>query len=202
MTHSELVQAVCKMTGEDSVRQWHSRNRRVVPNEDPKTGIHYGVISQDDVDPEALDAIVTGDRDLLYEAAVEDVKASLRGALSNYGLGDADTVDAAWDAVSDRFGEGYESDNSRYQLKADGYIVELAADGDVWVILSPFYTLCKECSPCAPNAGYLTEAAGDGAAGDGMKSYCLGHDWFETRAPYKVYDVATGELVGGGGSRA
>jgi len=31
---------------------------------------------------------------------------------------------------------------------------------------------------------------------EGVKTYCLGADWFENeRAPYPVYSVATGELV-------
>jgi len=77
-----------------------------------------------------------------------------------------------------------------YRYEKDGYLVELHADMDVWVIKSPYYTRCAECSPCAPNAGYLTSQHG------GMKTYCLGPEWFdeegkEDRAPipYSIWKV-------------
>jgi hypothetical protein len=56
---------------------------------------------------------------------------------------------------------------------------------------SPFYTFAQFCSPCVPGAGNL-----DNAMDEGVKTYCLGHDWFESgKAPYPVYSVTSGELV-------
>lgn len=64
-------------------------------------------------------------------------------------------------------------------------------DPDIFVELSPYYTLCAFCSPCAPGAGYLTDRRGNG-----IKAYCFGHDWFENgKAPYTVYSVETGKEV-------
>lgn len=64
-------------------------------------------------------------------------------------------------------------------------------DTDIFVVESPYYTLCAYCSPCAPGAGYVMDQVEDG-----VKAYCFGHDWFEGgRAPYKVYDVKTGNEV-------
>lgn len=61
----------------------------------------------------------------------------------------------------------------------------------IFVELSPYYTLARFCSPCAPGAGDLGSPDEDG-----VKTYCLGHDWFEDgRAPYPVFSVATGALV-------
>lgn len=64
-------------------------------------------------------------------------------------------------------------------------------DGDIFVLSSPYYTLCSYCSPCAPGAGYLMDFCEDG-----IKAYCFGHDWFEGgKAPYPVYSVATNKEV-------
>lgn len=50
-------------------------------------------------------------------------------------------------------------------------------------------TFAQFCSPCVPGAG-------DSPLADGVKTYCLGHGWFEDgKAPYAVYSVATGELI-------
>ena len=64
-------------------------------------------------------------------------------------------------------------------------------DPDIFVEMSPYYTLCAFCSPCAPGAGYLTDQRENG-----IKAYCFGHDWFESgKAPYTIYDVKTGKKV-------
>lgn len=62
-------------------------------------------------------------------------------------------------------------------------------DGDIFILKSPYYTLCDFCSPCAPGAGYLI------SEGD-VKAYCFGHDWFYDHpehpkvAPYRVFRVS------------
>jgi hypothetical protein len=53
------------------------------------------------------------------------------------------------------------------------------------VLKSPYYSLAQFCSPCVPGAGNL-----ESEDEDGVKTYCLSHDWFEDgKAPYKVYAV-------------
>ena len=65
------------------------------------------------------------------------------------------------------------------------------ADSDIFILRSPYYTLCQFCSPCAPGAGYIINHMENG-----VKSYCFGHDWFEgEKAPYPVYSVNTNELI-------
>jgi len=64
-------------------------------------------------------------------------------------------------------------------------------DTDIFVLNSPFYTICQLCSPCAPGAGYLMNPMANG-----YKAYCFPHDWFEDgKAPYPVYRVDTNEEV-------
>jgi hypothetical protein len=99
-------------------------------------------------------------------------------------------VSEIWDAIEQTVNDRYESDCDTYRYESDGYTIE-TSETDLFITDSPFYTLCGQCSPCAPNAGYLTSRS------DAMKAYCLGADWFDTYAPlpYDVYSVATDELI-------
>lgn len=71
------------------------------------------------------------------------------------------------------------------------YTLTDCLDSDVMIIRSPYYTYAQFCSPCVPGAGNL-----DTPIADGVKTYCLSHDWFETdTAPYPVYRVSDNSLV-------
>jgi hypothetical protein len=90
-----------------------------------------------------------------------------------------------WD-VEDEFAEPLS-----YTLDDGEYKAICGDDGDIFIIKSPFYTLCRFCSPCAPGAGYLMNPDDDG-----IKAYCFGRDWFDDeQAPYKVFSVETGKEV-------
>lgn len=75
---------------------------------------------------------------------------------------------------------GFEFKDDEYECIQDEY-------GDIFIIKSPYYTLCRECSPCAPNAGYILSQDDLG-----YKAYCFGVDWFdgenEKPAIYRVSD--------------
>jgi transcription elongation factor Elf1 len=75
---------------------------------------------------------------------------------------------------------------------ADGYICRQSGDDcDIFIIKSPYYTICEFCSPCAPGAGYIMHTREHG-----IKAYCFGHNWFEDgTAPYPVYKVSDNTLV-------
>jgi len=78
-----------------------------------------------------------------------------------------------------------------YYYSGEGYELSDCLDSDIFVLVSPYYTFAQFCSPCVPGAGNL-----DNAMEDGVKTYCLGHDWFEDgRAPYPVFRVDTGARV-------
>ena len=78
-------------------------------------------------------------------------------------------------------------DDNEYQAESDSY-------GDIFITKSPYFTYAQFCSPCAPGACYLMDELEE--RDENNKCYCFGHDWFDDDvAPYKVYDVKTGELV-------
>jgi len=85
--------------------------------------------------------------------------------------------------------ECYGDEPLSFRYDCAGYKAESDSYGDIILTDSPYYTLCNYCSPCAPGAGYLTEAGSDCAA------FCFGPDWFDGRPPHDIYEVATGRLV-------
>jgi hypothetical protein len=106
------------------------------------------------------------------------------------------TADVVCEYISDPLEDDFSNsmsctESGPYRYEQDGYILEECGNGDFFVIKSPFYAFCGECSPCAPNAGYLTS---DGS----MKTYCLGPEWFDDeQAPYDVYNVSDDKLIYG-----
>lgn len=185
-----LVQAGKPKTRQD--------NDMSIPNHDGETGIHYGEIHQNSVSPEAVSDMQANGENLTYNAALEDAKLRLKGAIEeamkDY-VGDGcvkSMVEAATDALVDDFGDTYEAQDERYRYEKEGYIVQSCLDYDLIVIKSPFFTWARQCSPCVPNAGDL-----DNPEDGGLKTYCLGADWFDESnpLPYPIYSVETGELV-------
>lgn len=157
-----------------------------VTNRDPETGIHFGVISANDLvqtwsdesegdygDPQCpeCDGVVT-------DNFPDDWKGS------NGDLFCANCQKSFW---SDQcFGDQPIS----WNYDKDGYKATQGGDDtDIFVLKSPFYTFAKFCSPCAPGAGYLRNFDLEG-----VKTYCFGHDWFQDpfadgKAPYRVWRV-------------
>lgn len=161
------------------------------PNVDLATGIHYGIIHQHDCNMDAVSDIVSNGDDCAWSALRADVidqfKAAIGAVLDKAGahfFHKKDTVltqiaERAWDDAAECF-DGFEGGGMGYDYEADGYKLHLADDGDIWVFESPYVTHCGPCSPCAPNAGYLTSPGT-------LLTYALGPDWFEDETPpYKV----------------
>ena len=151
-------------------------------NIDTSTGIRYGVISQHSVMPEALD-------DMEYDypfncpACGNETLVESRSKNYDYFCQSCRT----WHMSEDCYGEesnGFHFEDSDYKLVD-------CLDTDIMVIESPYYTLAQYCSPCVPGAGNL-----DHYTPDGVKTYCLGFDWFtDGKAPYPIYSVLNDDLI-------
>jgi hypothetical protein len=144
-------------------------------NYDLKTGIHYGIISQNEVlqawadSSEPYYGKINYCSDCGFENKIENEFCEVCGA-------DLDTD--FLDPVS------FYVDDEEYQAESDD-------SGDIFISKSPYYTNCQYCSPCAPGAGYIMNTVEDG-----VKTYCFGHDWFEgKKAPYPVYSIETDQLI-------
>jgi len=171
-------------------------------NIDRVTGIRYGVIAQGTVGQAWYD-----ESEPQYGppccpkcyaegiAPLTDLSDAVdASAFEQYGSGCADyacedceiTVDSA---------DAFPDDPLDHTYSDDEYELATCLDVNVFVLQSPYYTLAPFCSPCVPGAGDLDNAENIVNA-NGVKTYCLGHDWFEEgKAPYPVYDVVTGALV-------
>lgn len=150
-------------------------------NFDPETGIHFGVIHQNEVLQAWADSSEPEYGEITQECpncknifTSEESNCSCPKCGEDFNCERNDDIEPA----------GYTLNDDEYKAFSDD-------TGDIMIIKSPYYTYAQFCSPCAPGAGYLMNPVENG-----VKSYCVGHDWFEDgKAPYPVYSVATGELV-------
>lgn len=153
-------------------------------NIDRATGIRYGVISQHSIMAEALndfdaDYGEPGDLETCPECGEEHTP-------QQWGETTCPHCGHRWEV---EFPDGAEPLGWYYD--GEGYHIGSVLDSDYMVTLSPFFTFCQFCSPCVPGAGNL-----DHPIPDGVKTYCLGHDWFDHgKAPYPVFSVETGKEI-------
>lgn len=101
-------------------------------NRDQKTGIHYGVISQNEV----------------LQAWADSSEAYYPCDGCEQPDGEDHNCDFCEAAC--------------YIYNEDGYEAECGDDGDIFITKSPYYTECQYCSPCAPGAGYLMNPIPEG----------------------------------------
>ncbi len=174
-----------------------------MPNYDETTGCHFGCISFNSVNPEALQDVYDKGDNLTYKGFVQDVKANLESALKDYfsnfhsqaGTSDLeDAVAACYDAIEDSLNDNYQAEDEQYLYEHEGYKISNSPSlCCLFVELSPYYTYTNGCSPCNPNAGDLDSTSGNAL----LKTYCLGPEWFEdeNRPPYKVYRVVDDSVI-------
>jgi hypothetical protein len=172
---------------------------RGTANIDRATGIRYGCISQNTVSQAWYDSaepqygpptcpecgVIVMD----VTEAMEEWPHYRERVCDDYACGNCRHLLDSGDVYGDE-PLGYTVDDGEYRM-------EDCLGHAIIVTKSPYYTYAPFCSPCVPGAGDL-----DNAREGGVKTYCLGHDWFEYsdnyeggRAPYPVYSVATGEKV-------
>ena len=176
-----------------------------MPNYDEKTGIHHGVISPHSVMPEALDDICFGANitDPIYEESREEVSNKINEFFKDLGFLPGDKEIDIRDEILEYHDDHYQGDDTGiYDYKDGNYTLHNSGDNfGLFVIKSPYYTFCRQCSPCAPGAGNLDEPIekeeyekiGDFFCNyhkTALKTYCLDKSFFEgEKAPYRVYRV-------------
>lgn len=82
----------------------------------------------------------------------------------------------------------YGDEEVGFHYDKEGYVLVDCLDTNVMVIRSPYFTFAPYCSPCVPGAGDLDNSVYN--PNDGVKTYCLGPEWFEDGvAPYLIFKV-------------
>lgn len=136
-------------------------------NRNHSTGIHYGVISQNEVLQAWCDESESNyGPPICPECGYEFKKSKSPVKCPNCGFRPIDDS------------QFHRDEPIETHYKKDGYQLHQSFDDtDIFIIKSPYFTYCQFCSPCAPGAGYVMNSVNpeDG----GIKTYCLGHDWFE-----------------------
>lgn len=158
-------------------------------NIDHATGIRYGCISQHSVEQAWTDSSEAdsgeptcpkcGADAVEYDSAKHDGWRPSNNSSPDYAC---ETCQYVFDGDEP---QGYVLDDGEY-------VARDCLDSDILIIKSPYYTYAPFCSPCVPGAGNL-DAAGDLIVA-GLKNYprvyCFGHEWFEGKAPYRVFRVS------------
>jgi hypothetical protein len=175
-------------------------------NTDTSNGIRYGVISQYSVG-EAWYEDAEADYGKAHcpkcgNAAIPTPTRTVNG---EHGVAIYYAPKEAWSAYEDHGSEYacelceylFDSDEAfgdepvSYYYQSDEYSLVDCLDTDIMVLKAPYYTYAQFCSPCVPGAGNL-----NAPCVDGVRCYCLGHEWFESQAaPYPVYCVDDDILV-------
>jgi len=152
-------------------------------NIDPKTGIRYGVIPQNDVLQAWADS-----SEPFYTYHCPKCGTELRKGA------DAKRCPKCYYRIQERDFDYPDPDCNCFVYNDDGYICQSDDYGDIFICKSPYFTYAQYCSPCAPGAGYLRNELEQQDPDN--RTYCFGHDWFDNeKAPYKVFSVKTGEEV-------
>ena len=156
-------------------------------NINPDTGIAYGYISADALDPDTVDELMYGRQavDITYKAALEEWLSAARHDHDNMheeNAGNPEFDHRAFDedAATEEFSEDYNCDEPTIEGEIDcpGYgPVQYATSWlggalHFWIFKSPFTTdEARRASPCVPNAGILDTCDGD------VTAYDVPADW-------------------------
>lgn len=147
-------------------------------NVNPETGIRYGIISANSLEPEVIDQIQREGKDVRYEGAKAELTADIKRVCGDY-MSDRDAEDVAEKAV-ERMSDHFEQDEPVHEFSIDcpgygmvhGQTTWLGGALMVYIFKSPFQEACDLCSPCVPNCGNL-----DSRNPDGYQCYDVPADW-------------------------
>ena len=150
----------------------------MLANQNPETGIRYGIISANSLHPDVIDNLCYGAQatDVRYEEACADLEAAIRHAVSDF-LSNRQIQHLIAEAI-EMF--EHECDEPIHEGKYEGVEYRTTWLGGalhVWIFESPVVGNYQQCSPCVPGAGNL-----DCPDLDGVVCYDVPKEW---RADYE-----------------
>lgn len=143
----------------------------MLPNINPETGIRYGTIYINELDPEVGHTLMFGTQavDLTYQACVKELEAEIRRDLEVDGEVDEDEFQARFEREVDRITCDEPTIIGTYQ-GVKYQVTWLGGAPLLFVFESPYTGMFALCSPCVPNAVSLTQE------GD-YEGYDVPNDW-------------------------
>ena len=143
----------------------------MLPNTNPETGIRYGIISQNSIDPWIIDRIFQEGRDVHWEERMAEIRDEVMGDDDVAPDDKEDEIDLRIEREGDRWCD----DEPVREFEIDGVFGQTTWLGGgqlLWVFKSPFISNFDLCSPCVPNAGNL-----DNPSPHGYQTYDVPPDW-------------------------
>lgn len=162
-------------------------------NQDPKTGIHYGVISQNNIVQSWAEYSEPVYGPICCPYCGKEIKEDENE--------EAAAVDnAAEDFYCKNCGREFSGEDATpeeptgYMIDTEKLKAQSCLDNDVMIVLSEFFTYCRPCSPCVPNAGDLNSPAEEG---EGIPAYCFSPEFYydEEKPGFDIYSVQTRQKV-------
>lgn len=145
-------------------------------NMNPVTGIRYGIISANSLDPEVVHEMQMDGTDVHWADHIESIRAEVMADDSYLPEDKEDEINSRIELEGDRW---YDDEPIHvFGIDCPGYGVVkgqttwLGGALLVFIFESPFQEACDLCSPCVPNCGNL-----DSRNPDGYQCYDVPNDW-------------------------
>lgn len=176
-----------------------------MPNFDEKTGIRYGVISPHNIGQNSEYDLYEGPNstDPYYESGKKELEEKIDSFFQDIGNLSDEVKESLKDQIMTEWFEGYENPDGAMDYSDKEYDLHVSGDNfGIFVMRSPYYTYCRDCSICAPGAGDLNNPLDkdtDSFPADPYlyRTLCLGHEWFDQdndqysrKIPYRVFRIS------------
>lgn len=153
----------------------------MTPNVNPETGIRYGIISANNLDPEIVHEMQfgRGSKDLRWEEALSGLRKEIEHEV-NQGELALEDADDEYTLRKERLGDDYYDDEPVHSFDIDGVKGQTTWLGGallIWVFESPHTGLFRLCSPCVPNCASLDSPADPLRDNVGCIGYDVPKDW-------------------------
>lgn len=163
---------------EDPMGVWPTVHRATVANINPETGIRYGIVAADSLDPDVVNELQMSGKDLHYEEAKSELWDAIKRVCEDY-MGDRDSDDVADQAV-ERMSEDWSDDEPVHSFDLQGVKGQTTWLGGalmVWCFESPHTGVFQLCSPCVPGACDLDSPVNPLRETIGHIGYTVPDDW-------------------------
>ena len=139
-----------------------------------ETGIRYGIVAANNLDPEIVDQMQREGIDVHYEEAKSDLWDAIKRSCGD-SMSDRDSDDVA-DLAVERMSDHWQEDEPVHRFEIDGVKGQTTWLGGgllIFFFFSPHILKGRLCSPCVPGALDLNNLDPDGYEG-----YAPPNDWF------------------------
>lgn len=143
-------------------------------NVNPETGVHYGIISARNLDPEVICDLQVMGRDVHWEERKQEITDQTRRDWENGNITGEDYEDEL-EYRLERAGDEFYDDEPVHEFQRDGVrgrTTWLGGGMLVWIFKSDWVGKFDLCSPCVPGAANC-----DSPNPNGVEGYDVNPEW-------------------------